>query len=190
MQDIPYGYCHCGCGQKTKIADATRPRDGWVKGEPLRYVMNHHRRKPVDEYWVEEDRGYASPCWVWQGNTRDGYGRIFREGRLWNAHRWYYEQARGSLPEGTEMDHLCRVRACVNPDHLEPVTRTTNIQRGYKARGKPTHCKHGHEYTPENTLVDKDGAWRCRECQKANMRRYYERHKERWAKRIDPPSLS
>lgn len=186
--ETPYGYCHCGCGEKTQIATMTQKACGWVKGEPKRYVFNHHRRKHVDAYWTVEDQGYATPCWVWTGKpTDDGYARMHREGRNWYAHVWYYEQAKGPVPEGKQLDHLCHTncaggpscphRLCVNPDHLEPVPQKVNNQRGVKARGKPTHCKRGHEYTPENTLVGSDGAWRCRECQKTHMRAYYLRRK-------------
>lgn len=170
MIEIPYGHCHCGCGQKTNLARATVPRDGWVKGEPLRYVMNHHRRRPQE--YVVEDHGYLTPCWIWTGTIEDGYGRITQQG-FRRAHVLYYVKAKGPVPEGLEIDHLCRNRACVNPDHLEAVPRQVNVQRGYKARGKPTHCKHGHEFTPRNTIVSVEGWWRCRICDNANQRRYY-----------------
>jgi Holliday junction resolvase len=88
------------------------------------------------EEWPESTRGMpdyiedpATGCWLWQKGTVDGYGRCRRGDQIVMAHRWYYEQAQGPIPEGLELDHLCRVRACVNPDHLEPVTREENIRR-------------------------------------------------------------
>lgn len=176
MQDTPYGYCQCGCGQQTKIAARNDATCGWVKGEPMRFIRNHHRRTPLNEHYTVEDLGHETPCWTWQATIRDGYGRIHRDGRSLNAHRWYYEQEHGPIPEGLQLDHLCRNRACVNPSHLEPVTQTTNIQRGFASRPKKTHCKRGHEFTPENTIIGSDGARRCRKCDNAaQLRSYYKR---------------
>lgn len=90
--------------------------------------------KSVAEYAVE-DRGYTTPCWVWQRATgKLGYGNGYRGGKQRNMHRWYYEQAKGAIPPGLQLDHLCRVRPCVNPDHLEPVTNRENCHRGSKLR--------------------------------------------------------
>lgn len=124
---IPYGFCHCRCGEKTNIATRTDRRAGWVKGEPLRYLLGHNAR-PSGPQWVEEDRGHDTPCWVWQWGIfqTTGYG-MYRQG---TAHRYVYEQARGIVPGGLELDHLCRVRECVNPDHLEAVTHAENVRRG------------------------------------------------------------
>jgi len=105
-------------------------------------------------------------CWIWQGpkNNR-GYGWWGRK----LAHRRMYESIRGPIPKGLELDHLCRVTACVNPDHLEPVTHAENVRRGTvgavnSARLRAeTHCRNGHEYTAENTSIV-DGYRRCKAC--------------------------
>lgn len=126
---VPYGYCHCGCGRKTNLATTTRPALGVVKGEPVRFCQGHGRRKSGAEY-VEQDCGHTSPCWVWQLAVSGGYGMCGRDGKMWGAHRWYYVQAHGPVPDGLQLDHLCRNRLCVNPDHLEPVSQAENVRRG------------------------------------------------------------
>jgi hypothetical protein len=83
------------------------------------------------------------------------------------AHRWSYEALVGPIPPGLEIDHLCRVRNCVNPSHLEPVTKAVNILRGesMSARhARQTHCKSGHPFDAENTRMTTDGQRRCRTC--------------------------
>lgn len=127
--EIPFGYCQCGCGQRTRLAERNRPDRGWIKGQPLRYVFGHQPRsgshpKPEPKYSIE-DRGYVTPCWIWQGVIYRGYGRM----GIKRAHRVYFERLYGPVPDGYELDHLCQVKACVNPDHLEVVTHTVNMRR-------------------------------------------------------------
>ncbi|MEV4271931.1 HNH endonuclease signature motif containing protein [Micromonospora aurantiaca (nom. illeg.)] len=89
------------------------------------------------------------------------------------AHRIAYEMKRGPVPDGLELDHLCRNRRCVRPAHLEPVTRRTNLLRGetIPARlAERTHCRHGHEFTPENTYQWR-GSRFCRTCRAAAQAR-------------------
>jgi hypothetical protein len=135
------GLCECGCGNPAPIAKVTRTERGQVKGQPVRFIAGHNNRGmdrsgPRKVHYVEEDRGYITPCWIWQlrltlPNHRSdgGYGKLRHKGREYLAHRFYYQQAKGPVPEGLELDHLCRVRSCVNPDHLEPVTRLENMRR-------------------------------------------------------------
>ena len=113
-------------------------------------------------------------CWVWVAAIRGGYGG-FRVGeKLVSAHRYAYERWVGLIPEGLELDHLCRNPLCVNPFHLEPVTHCENVRRGEGAttvNAAKTHCVHGHEFTPENTRVYR-GSRRCRTCHAAAAARY------------------
>lgn len=131
---IPYGTCHCGCGQITRIHDKDRPNLGYVKGEPRAFIHQHHKRQSPVDYLVE-DRGYRTACWIWQGGTnRRGYGQSRYAGRGEEAHRAYYRKHVGQIPAGFDVDHLCRVPPCVNPDHLEAVTHAENLRRGNCAK--------------------------------------------------------
>lgn len=123
----------------------------------------------------------GTPCWLWLGRcNHDGYGVLYAERRNRRAHHVVYELIVGPLPEGLEADHLCRVRHCVNPRHLEWVTHTVNVQRGEAPSaqlGRQTACKNGHPFTPENTYARADGSRRCRLCKVAWGHDYYLRRK-------------
>lgn len=113
-------------------------------------------------------------CWVFTGAINaSGYGVIGRGGRGAGnvlTHRVTYERLVGPVPDGLDLDHLCRNRACCNPEHLEPVTRRENCIRGVRWAVLPTHCKQGHEFTPENTVQTKKQR-RCKTCRSANHKR-------------------
>lgn len=132
MTDLPrevqtaYGYCGCGCGQKTRLARWNDRHKGWIRGEPLRYIAGHRTTPPRTDYRVDPDTG----CWLWLGcKSPLGYGYVKRSGHR-AAHRLYYTEHVGPIPDGLVLDHLCRNPSCVNPDHLEPVTNAENGRRG------------------------------------------------------------
>jgi hypothetical protein len=125
-----HGYCGCECGARTSIATRNERSRGVKKGEPRRYVRGHHRRKK--DRWVPVQLDHPTPCWIWRlARNRDGYGVAWsRHGKMTLAHRVEYEKHIGPVPEGLTLDHLCRERGCVNPEHVEPVTQAENNRRG------------------------------------------------------------
>lgn len=122
-------------------------------------------------------------CWLWSGARDDtGYGDVTYQGKSWKAHRWVWSVMVGPIPEGMTIDHLCRVRHCVNPDHLEVVTQGVNTLRGYGPAGRHARtreCPKGHPYDAENTYRFPDGRRDCRTCRAASRRRYKERQTAR-----------
>ena len=120
-------------------------------------------------------------CWEWTANrSQDGYGRIKVSGRKVKAHRVSYELTYGPIPEGLTIDHLCRVRHCINPAHLEVVTNRENILRGHAftaVNAAKTHCPQGHEYTPENTYISPKGYRKCRACETSRLAARYQAEK-------------
>lgn len=134
----------------------------------------------AQRFWSKVEK--TGGCWLWTANKFvGGYGSFRPTGSRGaspvRAHRWAYEHIVGPIPTGYQIDHLCRVRHCVNPEHLEPVTQAENIRRGIagfvagaRQRAK-THCPQGHPYDSANTYVL--GRRRvCRLCHRNNQRRY------------------
>ena len=110
-------------------------------------------------------------CWLWTaGKNEKGYGTFSLDGEKRKAHRVAYEQYVGPIPDGLEIDHLCRHRGCVNPAHLEAVTHAENMARG--ANAMKTHCARGHEYAGDNVYRTPDGRRDCRVCVAARGRAY------------------
>ena len=116
-------------------------------------------------------------CWLWTGVlTSGGYGQMSVNGVQKYVHRLIWEELIGPIPAGYDVDHLCRVRNCVNPDHLDPVTRRENLSRGV-GHGTRAYCPQGHPYNKKNTYRYPDGSRYCRVCRREGMRRLKERRK-------------
>lgn len=141
--------------------------------------------RPLVERMLYHTNRTAGGCWEWtaarQAPTRTGSGgygfvRIDKTNRM--AHRVMYELLVEPIPDGLQLDHLCRNRLCVNPAHLEPVTPLENTQRGMRSRGTPhkTHCPQGHPYAGDNLYVYQ-GRRHCVACRREAVRRFWQRQK-------------
>lgn len=131
-------------------------RYGPVPRDPLTRILEHTNQ--------------SGDCWTWDlQHDHNGYAlvRLSNPRRTARVHRVLYEFLVGPIPDGMELDHLCRNRGCVNPAHLEPVTHRENMLRGdtvAATNARATHCKHGHEFTAANTYWRPDGDRDCRCC--------------------------
>lgn len=109
-------------------------------------------------------------CWLWQGSKdTSGYGHVQFQGKLWKVHRVVYTCMVSEIPRGLTLDHLCRIRECCNPEHLEVVSNAENIRRGISANRQKTHCPQGHPYDDENTYFAPNGKRRCKACHRGRM---------------------
>lgn len=120
---------------------------------------------------IVDDNG----CWLWTGTDKGkGYCQMRIAGRFLSVHRASYEAWIGPIPEGMQIDHLCRVRRCCNPAHLEPVTSQENVRRSRAAVPRRTACKNGHQWDDENTRINKYGHRECRTCDRLKHRLAWE----------------
>jgi hypothetical protein len=144
------------------------------------------RRSPEERFWKFVEAG---DCWTWTGYVHpNGYGRFRVSAQfISQAHRFAYEMLVGPVPKGLELDHLCRVRACVNPDHLEPVPALINNRRGAAPSARAARhdlCRAGL-HTPSVSgwyIVPGSGARRCRLCRQIASRRHHASRRARLAR--------
>lgn len=148
---------------------------------------------PIERFFNKIERHREDHCWQWIGFTdAKGYGAFGDGEGVVRAHRFAYEHFVAPIPDGLQIDHLCRNTSCVNPLHLQPVTAKENTHRAPTHSGNRTHCRYGHEFTPENTKIvqRKRGTYRsCRACFDAKIEKrraaslaWYYNNKEHAAK--------
>ena len=143
---------------------------------PKRSRRQYKTRPVADRFWEKVHK--TKTCWLWTAYKNPlGYGQFGVGYRVVYAHRFSYEIHKGVIPDGLELDHLCRVPSCVNPEHLEAVTRRENHLRGNHPSIQIYHsgrCGKGHERTPENTYIWSGNPRKrfCRVCKKLFMRKW------------------
>jgi hypothetical protein len=172
---------------KCAVANCERPVPGKhlcrTHRERLRRKGNlEYQYKPslIERFWQYVEKSDADSCWNWKGAlTKKGYSVFSVNAKYTRGHRFSYELAKGKIPKGLVVDHLCRNTSCVNPNHLEAVSGRINILRGLSPSAKnatKTHCPKNHEYTYENTGYTITRRY-CKQCKKERARA------TRWARK-------
>lgn len=195
---VPYGYCYCGCGERAPNATKHYPTRGIAKGQPFMFVAGHQNRQDPERRFLRKVTIAPNGCWLWLGQIApNGYGKFWvrEEQNNIGAHRWAYEHWRGPIPGGLEPDHLCRVRHCANPWHLEVVTHKENSLRGKSPaaeNARKTHCKRGHPLQGKNLLIVKTKQGKTRHCRVCvnERNREWMRNSYRKKKNKKPPGGS
>lgn len=162
--------------------DCDRPRTGLglcVKHYG-RFVKHGNTSEPFVRRLLFERIAYSADCWEFTG-CRDarGYGRIGRDGKTVLAHRAVYELLVGPIPDGLELDHLCRNPPCCNPDHLDPVTHAENVRRGRAGYAPTDRCKYGHDLNDPANVYRHTRGMKGRKCKPCALRRSRETHKHK-----------
>jgi len=170
--------CAAAVGRKGARGWCSRHYQRWLKsGSPLGTT------RPTAEARFFAKVRQVGDCWLWTASQdQSGYGLFSGRpgGASIRSHIWAYEHLIGERPPGLELDHLCRNRACVNPYHLDPVPGYINWLRGEapsRINRAKSQCKRGHEFTEQNTYIQRNGSRRCETCM-ADHRRAYEIRKK------------
>lgn len=170
-----------GCERQAERRDwCKKHHKRWLRyGNPLTVKLDRDLTRE-QRFWQKVNK--TDGCWLWTGGlNRKGYGN-FKHGTLSAAHRYSYRLLVGEIPDGLQLDHLCRTPSCVNPAHLEPVDSRTNIFRGdteARRNAEKTECKWGHPFTEANTIRTPEGHRHCRECARERNRAYAARKRAR-----------
>lgn len=179
--------CNCGTRKTIGVDDLI---NGKIKScGCLRRENNRTKKSLAERFWVKVNKNGSlsshrpdlGPCWIWiAAINAKGYGIMSVDVGSTLVHRISYKISGGVIPDGMQIDHLCRVRNCVNPKHLEVVTPRINTHRGYgpaAMRARKTHCPKEHPYSGDNLYVSPTGNRQCRICIRQNQRNYQERKK-------------
>lgn len=175
-----------GCGTPVGLKGAR----GWCSRHYQRWMRTGHplgtsRRSSEARFFDKVQQ--VGDCWIWMASKdQSGYGMFSDHDspsksahtQVERAHRWSYAFLRAEIPDGLQLDHLCRIRDCVNPWHLEPVTNRVNWERGispWRINGLKSECSKGHPFTPENTYRHPQGSRVCRACSATHRQAYQER---------------
>ena len=139
------------------------------------------RPSAEERFWSKVNK--TDTCWLWKASKNGyGYGKFWHNGKHQGAHRVAYEFIIGEIPKGLHIDHLCRVRHCVNPSHLEPVTQRENNLRGEGLAAicaNKTHCKNGHPFSGDNLYIRLGGGRDCKICKGIRIRKWYKKQLEK-----------
>lgn len=144
-----------------------------MNAESPREIAPPHADERTSARFAAKISPISSGCWLWTGAIqKHGYGIFSFQGKCRLAHRVAYEIFKGPIPDGLTIDHACRIRNCVNPAHLRPMTNAENVRIGVgpsAIHAKKTECPRGHSYTPENTYEYR-GSRYCKACAHAKAR--------------------
>ncbi len=192
MSDVHSAYLSGSGNPHTEILSENFLRN--ADGFEVKRTKAKPRRSAIWRFFekieISEIRFYnGTPCWEWIGCKSNGYGQFKVDGRRGakksSPHQYAYDAFVGEMPEGCEVDHLCRNRGCANPLHLEAVSRAENMIRLSTRR---THCKQGHELTEENTYVSGNKR-KCRQCNRNQVAAFLKRNPD-YEKRMKFPCRS
>lgn len=156
-------------GRTKRFEAAAMLREAAASISAFRAPVLHVQKRIMARVTIDE-----GGCWVSSySKLPSGYAKMAAFGKLEYVHRVAYEAWKGAIPDGLQIDHLCRNTSCCNPEHLEAVTPRVNVLRAPKSFAhvcaKKTHCPKGHPYSGHNLVIHKSGGRRCRECNRQRM---------------------